>query len=619
MHFRLLGPLEVRFGDRPVLTGPKHRSLLAALLIDANRVQPVDHLIRVIWGDRPPSTARNLISVYVHQIRKAAREAGGHAGDELIVTQPPGYVVRTPDQWVDLRVFERMVAEATSVPALHDPARTSALLHSALGLWRGPALSDVPSQLLRDRELPRLEESRLRALETRIEADLALGRHAQLIGELEGLVGAHVFRERFYGQLMVALYRSGRRGEALHVYQRCRDVLVAELGMEPGPELRHLQNAVLDDRAVLRSDPVVARGDVVPIVPAPSQLAPAIADFTGRGAEVGRIEALLAGGSDDPVAGRVMVITGMPGVGKTALAIHVAWAVHRGYPDGRLHVDLRGSDPAPTDPADALATALATLGVERAMQPSGFDELRHLYRTVTAGRRMLVVLDDAATEAQVRPLLCTSPGSATIVTSRGRLAALESADTLRLDTLPAADSVRLLGRIVGTDRSDAEPLAIAAIAHLTGHLPLALRIAGATLAARPHWSVSKLAARLADTDRRLAELTVGDLSVEAAFRTSYLGLDVATRRLFRALGRFALQDRPVAIVGMAVGVDPAMYEVLLERLAERNLVELTQDESGQVRVRLPVLLRDFARARLAAEERGSRRAVPDGRPSGRAV
>ncbi|MBB5867835.1 hypothetical protein F4553_001214 [Allocatelliglobosispora scoriae] len=522
-----------------------------------------------------------------------------------------------PDDVVDLRAFERLVAEAR-LTARQDVARTSQLLGKALQLWRGPALSNVASEVIREVELPRLEEARLSATEARIEADLALGKHVELIGDLERLVSSHPFRERLYCQLMLALYRSGRRGEALHAYQRCRDVLVAELGMEPGPELRGLLRAMLDDDASLRLAPAGQEVTVKAIAPIPSQLPRVVADFTGRTGELDRLESFLKsdGGNDgdgDPAHGPVALIAGMPGVGKSTLAIRAAWSARHRYYEGQIFAELRGSTASPADPGEVLAGILVAFGLDRRVLPVDLAERQQLYRSYVAGRRVLVVLDDARNEAQVRPLLCAGPGSATIITSRSMLPALESARRLDLGALSVQESIELLTKIVGADRVAAEPEAAATIVRLTGNLPLAIRIAGASLAARPRWPLARLAARLADDKRRVAELVIGDLSVADAFHPSYLALDHQCQMVFRFLGRLRQRTIGSALVGAFMQLDAAAAESLVDRLAQANLIEVTRyDQDGQIWFTLPVLLRDYARERLAVIDSAPRRLLAAG-------
>jgi DNA-binding SARP family transcriptional activator/predicted negative regulator of RcsB-dependent stress response len=605
MEFRILGPVEVWNGaQRLDLGGSKPRALLAVLLLDANRVVSTDRLIDQLWGEAPPSTARNLVQAYVSRLRQALHQSSDRsAAAPVLATRPSGYLLRVEPGELDLDRFEGCCAEARQATVAGDLEGAAERWRAALALWRGPALAGSASEVLQRTSAPRLEEARLIALEECLEIDLRLGRHAQLVGELEALVASHPGHERLRRQLMLALYRSGRQAEALTVYRDTRQMLVEELGLEPSLALQELE------RAILRADPALEPARLTagaalhepgwPI--GPCQLPHDVDDFTGREAVVAQVQRLLEG--DRSTAIVISAIAGKAGVGKTALAVRVAHRLRPRFADGQLYVNLRGVEAQALDPADVLAGFLRALGVEGAAIAEGLEERVQQFRARLADRRVLVVLDNAADEAQVRPLLPASQGCAALVTSRTQLSGLEAAHPLCLDVLDPDQAVQLLAKLAGSGRVAAEPEAAAAIVRLCGWLPLAVRIAGARLASRPQWELALLAERLADEHRRLDELATGDLEVRASVALSYFGRGEAERRLFRLLGLLAAPSIPAWVAAALLDTGPMEAEGLLERLVDAQLVEAAgQDQTGQLRYRLHDLLRVYARERLALEE-----------------
>lgn len=588
VQFRILGPLEVWLDGYFPIRAAKHRSLLAALLLGANKVQSVDRLIDMIWGERPPNSARNLVSVYVHQLRKLISEAG--LDRDVLVTSPPGYVLRIAPAQLDLLVFERLTAEAREAAARLDHVTAAAGFREALALWRGPVLSDIDRGVPCDLEILRLEETRLAVIEECVETELVLGRHARVVGELESLVRQHPFRERLHGMLMLALYRSGRRGEAIRTYQTARKILSEELGLEPGHELQRLIRSILadDDSHGPPAAPITCR-------PSPPRQTPSdVIDFTGREAELDGLRRLadqcLSSSNVVPV-----VVTGPPGVGKSALTIRAAHELRSKFPGGQLYADLRGSHPDAASAESVLAEFLVALGTERRLVPGGFSERLACFRTLTADSRLLVVLDDARDEAQVRPLLPTGPGSMVIASSRSRLAGLEGSTVVDLGVFDTAQATGLLEKIVGGRRVRAERDAALQIVELCNNLPLAVRIAGARLAAHPYWPLARLARQLANPQQRLDHLAVGDLTVRESFALSRHRLDPRTRTVFQLIG---LTESSVTAWAVARMLDcaPATAERLLEALVDAQLtVAIGRDELGQLRYRQIGLLRDYAR------------------------
>ena len=433
MEFRILGPLEAVAADRVIaVAAPKQRALLAVLVVCANQLVTTDRLVDELWAEHPPSSATNLVQCYVSRLRRLLGTDSDAAQDVVLSTRALGYVLQVEPGDRDVEAFQGLLERARSTAAQGAGTEAATLLRRALELWRGAALADVPPTPTVAAEAARLEELRLGALEDRIELELAAGRRAGLVAELVALVAAEPLRERLRGQLMLALYRGGRQAEALEAFREGRQVLVEQLGIEPGAELRRLE------AAILAGDPLLVAGLSDSAVPVgwsrggrPSQLPADTADFTGRYTAVARVRDQLVGtdrGGRPAVA--VSAVAGKAGVGKTSLAVHVAHQVREAFPDGQLYVNLNGIRSHPADPAAVLARFLRALGVDPSVIPAGLDERSEFYRERLAGRRVLVVLDDAAGEAQVRPLLPGSPSCAVLVTSRRRLTGLEGADVL---------------------------------------------------------------------------------------------------------------------------------------------------------------------------------------------
>ncbi len=588
MEFGLLGPLEVIDGDRAVpIRSAKHRILLAALLLRAGELVTVDELAEAIWGAALPADPRRVIQTYVARLRKLL------GATELIQSRPEGYAIAVALGDVDVRRFEMLLEKARDAAGVEDRHAEAELLHQALAMWRGKPLADVPSELLHRDAGGRLIEQRLDTLHRRVEADLALGRHAQLVAELRVLTVQHPLREPLWVQLMTALYRCGRQADALEAYQRVRGLLADELGVDPGPELRRLHQAILANDPALASPALPARP--APWV-RPSQLPMDLADFVGRDDLVQQIQHLLT----DELPVPIVALSGSPGVGKTALAVHAAHRLTGRFPDGQLYVNLHGATAGlqPLEPLEVLGRFLRELGLEPAAIPSDLAEASALFRSWVAGRRLLVVLDNAADAAQVAPLLPASPGCGVLVTSRRALLSLDGAVYLPPDVLPAADAVELLGRLAGHDRVAAEPEATAEVARCCGYLPLALRIAGARLAARPTWPVATLAERLTDTERRLDELEVAEVGVRASFQVSYQQLhnsaDALDRAAAEAFALLGLPDGPEMSMPVAARLLDAPEETAeraLERLVDAQLLETPRPG----RYRLHDLLRLYAR------------------------
>jgi DNA-binding SARP family transcriptional activator/Flp pilus assembly protein TadD len=540
MWFAILGPLLVHDGEMQVnVPKGRQRVLLAALLVHAGEPVSADSLAEVVWDGAPSSGAEVTLRSHVLRLRRAL---GPYAGARL-VTRHPGYLLQASEDEADVLRFRRLCQDGGT--ALRERAwwRADGLLGEALNLWRGTPLADIPSESLHRDQVQGLEELRLQAEEWRTDAALHLGRHAELVPRLQSLAAGHPLRERFHSQLMLALYRCGRQAEALAVYQRARDVLVGELGVEPGPGLRDLHQRILSADADLDITSPVRSAEAGPQRAVPRELPPAVPGFTGRSDELSALSRLLDR-PDEQAPGAVVIsaIGGTAGVGKTALAVQWAHQATGSFPDGQLYVNLRGYDPGQPMPAtDALAGFLRSLGVAGSEIPPDEEERTARYRSLLAGKRLLVVLDNAGSADQIRPLLPGTRACAVVVTSRGTLAGLVARDgaaRLNLGVLPQQDAVALLRTLIGA-RVDAEPEASAELADQCCRLPLALRVAAEFAASHPAATLAGLADELTDLRTRLDRLAAdGDprTQVRTVFSWSYRHLDADAARTFRLLG-----------------------------------------------------------------------------------
>ncbi|MEV0597497.1 AfsR/SARP family transcriptional regulator [Nonomuraea cavernae] len=588
-------------GRRLALGGPKPRALLAALLLTPRHVVSNDRLISLLWNERPPESARALIHTYVSALRRRLADVG--EGD-MIERRAPGYLLHLRDGQLDREMLDRFVDEGRR--ALDAGAREDAAVafEAASALWRGTSLGGI-GEVLRA-EAASLDEIRLKVIEERIAVQLSLGHYGDSMAELTALVGTYPQCERLRGHLMTALYALGRQSDALAVYHEGRAALHSELGIDPGPELQHLYEAMLrgqlwPPQGSSPETPAVVEPETHPShTVAPAQLPPDIPDFTGRTAVLADLVAQFSVAGHAPP---VCVISGKAGVGKSALAVHTAHLLADSYPDGQLFADLRGGGDSPASPQEVLTRFLRGLGIESARIPETFQERVDLYRSIMSRQRVLVVLDDVRSEQQTRPLLPGGSNCAVLVTSRGRLPGLAGAHLTDLDVLNTSAAMELFAAVVGQERVAVEPDAAADIVRLCGGLPLAVRTAGARLRTRRQWPIATMARKLSDERHRLDELSAGDLEVRSSIGLSYRLLDDQAKAAFRRLGVLGMPDFASWIVGPLLDQPAQRAEEVVERLVDAQLLDyVTTDAFGQVRYRLHDLLRVYAREQAEKEE-----------------
>jgi DNA-binding SARP family transcriptional activator len=635
-------------GHRVDLGPAKQRTVLAALLVEPDQVVPTETLIGRVWDAAPPAGVRNVLYTYVARLRRILQSAGAGAGagagaNVALRRQPGGYRLDLDRDYVDLHRFERLLGTRGAGQGQTDGER-AVLLAAAAGLWRGTPLAGLPGGwAARFRE--RLERQRLDLLVERADVEMRLGRPEVVIEELRDAHTEWPLSELLLGRLLRALYRAGRGAEALDCYATARERFVEEIGAEPGPALRRIHEAILHEtplpvahttvpapsqtdhpgqaaRATRLGGPTgvvratgageetgpsgttgagglrggLAAAAVLPgplgVLTSPNSLPTDLLDFTGRDEQIEAACRALAPGTRTATA--VAALVGGAGLGKTALAVHLAHRLRGAFPDGQLYLDLRGLRPDFVEPGKALQRLLRALGATAV--PDGPAERAEMYRNLLADRRILVVLDDADDEAQVEPLLPGSVSSGVLVTSRSRLPGLPCT-RLHLGPLRTDDAVELLARIAGADRVAAEPEASRAVVSRCEGLPLAVRIAGTRLVARPHWTVARLLSRLDDERHRLDELAHGTLAVRASIDLSYTRLDPPARQLLR---RLALLDPSDLSADRLLGDVPGAEDAL-DRLVDAQLLDITAAD-GQRRYRLTDLIRIYALDRAAAEE-----------------
>ncbi|MEV0123218.1 BTAD domain-containing putative transcriptional regulator [Streptomyces sp. NPDC050703] len=592
LRFSVLGPVRAWRGAEPLPTGsPQQRALLAALLLRNGRTATAAELIDALWGDDPPSQAMAALRTYASRLRKLLDPG-------VLATESGGYALRTETGTVDVAVAEELWEAAETLRSADEQAQARELLNRALSLWDGEALAGVPGPYAAAQRV-KLQEWRLRLLEARLDVDLELGHHAEAVSELTAVITAHPLRERPRELLMLALYRSGRQAEALAVYADTRRLLADALGVPPSRGLRELHQRILTaDRSL--GDVTAPRREPRSSTVRPSQLPATVPDFTGRAAFVRELGDLLADSAGAVVA--ISALAGIGGVGKTTLAVHVAQQARHSFPDGQLYADLQGSGARPTEPETALGSFLRALGVEDSAIPDSLEERSALYRSALDGRRMLVLLDNARDAAQVRPLIPSAEGCATLVTSRVRMVDLAGAHLVDLDVMSPEEALQLFTRIVGSDRVRTERGAALDVVAACGFLPLAIRIAASRLAARRTWTVSVLAAKLSDERRRLDELQAGDLAVKATFEMGYGQLDPAQARAFRLVGLADGPDISLAAAAAMLAQPAEDTEDIFEALVDTGFLEA----SAPGRYRYHDLTRLYARVCAERDEHPAR-------------
>ncbi|MFI9041045.1 BTAD domain-containing putative transcriptional regulator [Streptomyces sp. NPDC053726] len=634
MQFRILGPLEVVDDGRHIdVSGQRQRTVLAMLLLESGRVVSNDRLVEAIWERKPPATSRTQVQIGICALRRILR-SGPHPGP--IVTRSPGYLLRLAEGQLDLHVFEERVAAGARAAAAHQPQQAVKELRAALGLWQGHALTDVSSKPVRANAV-QLDERRLAVQEQCLELELRLGNHHRAVSELGALVAAHPLRECLRVLLMTALHRAGRQAEALDAYRQARAALVERLGIEPGAELQRLHRMILageeewgtplrvqpfikvteptaepDGPGSGPADPVRPTFPAVPAVPAhkiPRLLPADIADFTGRTRAIQRILAAPTRTDAPRTVVPVTVITGRGGSGKTTLAVHVAHRLAPDYPDGQLFAKLSGAPGHPTNAAEVLRRFLRALGVADEAVPSSVEERAEMYRDLLAERRVLVVLDGAASECQVAPLLPGSSGSRVLITSWRRFTGLPADTRIELSRFRRESSVEMLMKIIGRRRGTAEPLAVEELCRACDDLPLVLRAAAARLAARPHRAVAdaviqaEAVDRCADTTRRPDELRHVEQAVRTCMTPAYEALSPEAQRALRRLAQLEIPDFAPWVGAPLLECEPHRAQDLLDELTESYLLDAVVDQASRaVRYRFPAFVRAFALERLAAEE-----------------
>ncbi|WP_410585902.1 AfsR/SARP family transcriptional regulator [Amycolatopsis sp. lyj-23] len=603
VEFRLLGPFEVVVDGVavPVRSG-KLRVLLASLLLRADDVVPTGTLIERMWDGAPVSDSRATLHVHMTRLRQFLARTGSGA---TVRTVPGGYVLDVPPGSVDLARFAEAAKAAAAAHDEGDVGTEAALLAGALALWRGPALADVPSDALHRDEVPPLDEQHLRLAERWFDIELQRGRHAEVVTDLQAFTARYPLRERLWGQLMLALHRGRRHAEALAVYRSLRQVLAEQLGISPGPQVSRLYQEILEGSPGAGGEgarDANAGWRFLCQLPADS------ATFVGRADVIDEVSELLA--PEGPVSGVPVVrLSGSPGVGKTALAVRIAHRLRSAFPDGQWYVRLNGAQKNRRRPGDVLSELLRASGLDASAIPDDVDDRSAVYRARLADRRVLIVLDDAGDFEQVAALLPGTPGCAVLVTARTQLSdlvALSGARPVTLGVLSESEAVTVIGRLVGPDRVAVDPGAVAELAKLCAYLPLALRIAAANLAGRPHTTVAAYVAELRHGDL-LAELAAGGGSrtaVRAAFELSYRALSPAARRLFRLLGLAPGPDLTAPVAARLAGIPVEQAYPMLHQLAEAQLVE----PSTAGRFRFHDLLRLYAAERAHDEDTGEARA-----------
>ncbi|MEV6009102.1 BTAD domain-containing putative transcriptional regulator [Streptomyces sp. NPDC051976] len=604
LRFRVLGSLEVR-GSQPVaITARRQQIVLALLLLEAGRGVGLETMVNAVWGGQPPHTARSQVQTAVSGLRRAMERAGL---GKRIRMNGLGYTLDLAPGELDLHLFDELAARGRAAAADGRPAAARAAFREALDLWNGDPLPEIDSPVVQTK-LVRVAERRFEALEECLDAELRLGLHHEVLGEISALATEFPLRERPAVQLMTALYRCGRQAEALAAYHRVRRTFIEELGLEPGPVLLRLEWAILNGSGDLDlPEPMApAATDAAAPLPLPRMLPARITDFTGHTDVLGALCERLSA-----AAAPMALITGCAGVGKSALAVEAAHELAPAFTDGQLYARLplgAGSQ----EVSDVLERFLRALGFTGTAVPESLEGRAALYRSALAERRMLVVVEDVADTMLLRPLVPGTPTCGLIVTSRARLSVSADAYTVELQVPGIPDAVELLAAMTGRTRVAAEPSEAIELAEMCDGLPLALRAAAARLSARPHWSLAQLSARLRDERKRLDELSHQGLDVRASLHGAYEQLPVPARRLFARLGGLPTAEFPAWVAAPLLDLAPGVAVDVLETLVDARLVDLAGGTGVTARYRLRGLVRLHAAECLSAfaeedEESAARR------------
>jgi DNA-binding SARP family transcriptional activator/tetratricopeptide (TPR) repeat protein len=567
-EFAVLGSLEVRGGSELVaVNGTLQRRVLVMLLLEAGRVVPVSRLVEAAWNDEPPDSAE-------HQVRKTIAKLRSRIphGPDIIVTDGPGYRAVVDTEQLDLLRHQKLLKQARAFLETGETERAAAHLREALALWRGPVLSGSGGRVV-DAASTALEEQRLTAAEQLYDLCIDAGEAAEVTGELRVLVDEHPLRETLRGRLMLALYHSGQQAAALDEFARTRGHLADELGIDPGAELTGLHERILrQDPSLTRPERAVSRA-AHRATEAPHALPFDVPDFSGRSSELDWV--CEAAGRALEGAPTVLALDGMGGGGKTALAIRAAHQLAEQYPDGSLFIDLHGFTPGqtPLSAFQAQGDLLAAAGIPSEELPTVPAGRAARWQSYMRGRRMLLVLDNAAASEQVRELIPASSDSLVLITSRPRLTGLDGAEWLSLGALPEPESQQILHNTLGAERVGREPAAARELLRLCGGLPLAVRIAAARLANRPQWTVQRLVDRLRDHDRRLDELTSEGRGVAGALLLSYQSMPREQRTAFRMLGHHPGRYLDAEEAAALLDTDVLSAEDMLEELVDVRLLE----------------------------------------------
>ncbi|WP_432828738.1 BTAD domain-containing putative transcriptional regulator [Dactylosporangium sp. CA-092794] len=568
VRFGVLGPLTLALDGEPAhIGGPQVRIVLARLLVDAPHRVSVSALVDELWAHFPPADADRTARTYVSRLRRTLRKAAPPDVEDLLVTLPGGYELRAGTGAVDAARFEELAAAGHRALDQGAPAVAVRLLGEALALWRGDAYAEFADSPTLLAEGTRLDRLRLAAVEDHMSALLATGSDEVAVDNLEALARAYPLRERLWGQLMTALYRSGRQAEALAAFRDARAALIDGHGVEPSPDLIDIHRKILNhDPSLTRPVRVV---NLAAPVPVPAQLPGAVHDFVGRRRELSDLDGLL----DHRAGGAVVAaLSGTAGVGKTALALRWAHRAVDQFPDGQLYVDLRGFAPAGAvlDPAAALHWFLEAFGIPAERIPSDVEARAALYRTVLAGKRVLVVIDNARDSDHARPLLPGSAGAVAVVTSRSSLAGLVATGARRrvLGALSRDEARELLARRLGAERVAVEAAAAEAVIARCARLPLALAIASS----RTDATLTQLAASFQDSAPDPFEVPDDATGITGAFSWSCDALSEPAARLLRVLGYQSDPRLTETLAAYLLGVARPQARAAIEELVEANLL-----------------------------------------------